>query len=879
MAAIDTGIGDPPGDAASPPAHRIHPIVKLDYGVRAVAHVGAGAVLLSVFIEHPPAPVVWGGIFFMSFLWAHLAYQVARRSRDTKRAELRNLLFDAFVVGGWSGLSGFNIWVTSVMFIGIGTANLSVGGPRFAWKTVGVFIVGSLLAALGFGFHLNLHASLLTQAMASICLALYCLVFGLQSHVQTRSAIRANREVKERNRLIGQQSLELEHARKVAELARSAAEEARQQAENANGIKSAFLANMSHELRTPLNAVIGYTEMIEEDLAERPDLGTALEDLGRVKGAARHLLGLINEVLDLSKIESDQIELNLEDFDLVELVDQLASTCQPLVLANGNRLDVSVAPGIRQVHSDATRVRQVLFNLVSNAAKFTRAGVITLKVSLDTDAQGRALMVFEVSDTGIGMTAAQLGRLFQPFVQAAADTTRKYGGTGLGLVISRRLCRLMGGDVTATSEAGQGSRFRATILAVGPEASARAQWAERKASIRPDAVPRPAALSTTPAAPDPVTATAQAAADERIRAVVQAAPMFLILWRAADDEILLAGPSSQRLFGYPSEKLVGLSLPRLYGAHSVDGQALRDALERDGVVSDFEVRFLRADGVEFWGRVSAHHLQYGGRTCLIAGVVDISDLRDAQAATVAASDAKSQLLSNVGHVMRTPLTDIIGYADLLIESAADPIDPPALVVEAGRIRESGLTLLGMINALLDHSALETGTIEMRIEPVELAPLVAEVRTVVRPMLARRGNHLTVPEFPALRVLADRTRLKQALLYLVSHADGGVTSSEIGLFIKPAAQGGLELMVRDTGAGMTPEALARALQPFDATSGRVAPALGDLGLNLAISRGLCERMGGVFTADATPGRGSRFTMRLPLALAPDAPTVTDDPKGN
>ena len=279
--------------------------------------------------------------------------------------------------------------------------------------------------------------------------------------------------------------------------------------------------------------------------------------------------------------------------------------------------------------------------------------------------------------------------------------------------------------------------------------------------------------------------------------------------------------------------------------------------------------------MEFWGRVSAHHLQYGGRTCLIAGVADISDLRDAQAATLAASDAKSQLLSNVGHVMRTPLTDIIGYADLLIESAADPVDPPALVVEAGRIRESGLTLLGMINALLDHSALETGTIEMRIEPVELTPLVAEVRTVVRPMLARRGNHLTVPEFPALRVLADRTRLKQALLYLVSHADSSVASSEIGLFIKPAAQGGLELMVRDTGAGMTPEALARALQPFDATLGRVAPALGDLGLNLAISRGLCERMGGVFTADATPGRGyaSRCGCHWPLRRTrPPSPTT-------
>ncbi|MEO6030936.1 MAG: ATP-binding protein [Burkholderiaceae bacterium] len=867
--ALDTGIDElAAGEAAAGP-RRIHPIVKLDYGVRAVAHVSTGAILLSVFIERPPVPAVWAGFFFTAFLWAHVAYQLSSRARDTKRAELRNLLFDAFVMGAWAALSGLNIWITTCLFVAINTANLSIGGLRFARTSVGMFIVGVAAAVFTFGFQWNLEASLLTQALTAASLALFNLVFGLQSHVQTRSAVRANREVKERNRLIERQSLELEHARKLAEMDRSAAEEARQQAENANGIKSAFLANMSHELRTPLNAVIGYTEMLEEDLADQPNMGTALDDLGRVKGAARHLLGLINEVLDLSKIEADKLELNLEDFDLAELVDQVASTCQPLVSGNANRLAVTVPAGLGQIHSDATRLRQVLFNLVSNAAKFSHSGVIRLNVTPDTDARGRPLMVFEVSDTGIGMTPEQLGKLFQPFVQAESNTTRRYGGTGLGLVISRRLCRLMGGDVTATSEAGKGSCFRATVLAVSPDASARAEWTERKAAVRPNDAP--AAAAAAPAAPAasiaPVSPAASAAADERIRAVVQAAPMFLILWRAADDVILLAGPSSQRLFGYPAEALTGLSMQRLYGAHSVNGEALRDALTRDGAVSDHELRFLRADGVEFWGRVSAHHLQYSGRTCLIAGVVDISDLRDAQTATAAASQAKSRFLSNVGHVMRTPLTDIIGYADLLIEAAADPVDPPDVVVEAGRIRESGLTLLGMIDALLDHAALETGDIEMQLEPVELEPLVAELRTAVRPMLARRANHLTVSEIPAVRVMADRTRLKQALLYLVSHANGNGRRSEIGLFIKPAIDGALDLMVRDIGAGMPFDTSTPAPQPLDATLGRVAPAIGDLGLNLSISRGLCERMGGTFIAERAPDKGSRFTVRLPLATVP------------
>jgi PAS domain S-box-containing protein len=869
MSAVDPA-ADTLADSGGPASkRRVHPIVKLDYGVRIVAHLSAGAVLWSVFVDRPPQTGVWAVFVFTTFLWAHAAYQLASRAGDTKRAELRNLLGDALIAGAWAAVMDFNVWILSCFFVTSGTANLSIGGLRFARNGVAAFIVGALIAGLVVGFDWQPEASLVTQVLTSLCLMLFNLAFGVQSYFQASSAIQANREVKQRNRLIEQQSLELEQARKAAELERYAAEEARQQAENANRTKSAFLANMSHELRTPLNAVIGYTEMLEEDLAHHPGMAPALGDLGRVKGAARHLLGLINDVLDLSKIEADKVELNLEDFELAELVDQVVSTCQPLVSANGNRLELTVPGKLGRIRSDATRLRQVLFNLVSNAAKFTHAGVIRLNVASDTDAQGRRLMVFEVSDTGIGMTPAQMARLFQAFVQADADTTRKYGGTGLGLVISRNLCRLMGGDITVTSEAAKGSCFRATVLAAGRDASARDEWVERKAAAQPDGPPVRPAATLAPAA-----LAAQAAADERIRSLVQAAPMFLILWRAADDEILLAGPSSQRLFGYPPEKVVGLSLQRLYGAHSVDGEALRDALTRNGEVSDHEVRFLRANGVEFWGRVSAHHLQYGGRTCLIAGVVDISDLRDAQSATAAASAAKSRFLSNVSHVMRTPLTDIIGYADLLIETAADKGNPPGLVVEAGHIRVSGLTLLGMIDTLLDHSAMETGELELHVEPVDLVPLVAEVRVAASPMTAPRGNSLIVPEVPAVQLVADRIRLKQVLLYLVSQANGSNRSSEIGLFIKPAADGFVELMVRDNGPGMTREELARALQPFDATLGPVAPAVGDLGLDLSLSRGLCERMGGVFIAESAPGRGSRFTVRLPLATTQAVATGTE-----
>jgi PAS domain S-box-containing protein len=478
-------------------------------------------------------------------------------------------------------------------------------------------------------------------------------------------------------------------------------------------------------------------------------------------------------------------------------------------------------------------------------------------------------VAFEVADTGIGMSAEQIGRLFQPFVQAEADTTSKYGGTGLGLAISRRLCRMMGGDVTVTSEVAHGSRFRATVLreALTEQERASAQWAERKAA----ALARDASGATPP----PQAGTDSSVHDdERVRAVVQAAPMFLILWRAADDTILLAGPSCHQLFGYHPQQLVGLSMPSLYGAHSVDGQGLSEALRRDGRVSDYEVRFLRADGSEFWGRVSAHNLQYGGRACLIAGVTDISDLHQAQAATEAASAAKTRFVSNMGHAMRTPLTDIIGYADLLVESTGEHAvaDTPDLSLAAGRIRESGLALLGMIDTVLDHANLEAGALPMQIEPVALAGVVDEVCTAARPRTRHRGNSLSADAVADVQVLADRTRLKQLLLALVSHANGGAGDRlTILLFVRPPADGWVEVQVRDNGRGMSADELQRALAPFHNTQGRIAPATGDVGLDLALARGLCEAMGGRFTAESEPGRGSRFSVFLSLA-SPTHPSL-------
>ena len=219
--------------------------------------------------------------------------------------------------------------------------------------------------------------------------------------------------------------------------------------------KSQFLASMSHELRTPLNAIIGVSEMLRED-AEAAQGDT--EPLDRVLGAARHLLSLINDVLDLSKIEAGRMELHLESFALVPLIEEVVRTVEPLTNKSANRLTLECEAGIGSMHADQMRLRQALLNLISNANKFTEKGSITVAVRRGRH-NGREWITLSVADTGIGMTAEQMGRLFQEFSQASAATASKYGGTGLGLTISRRFCEMMGGDIEVASEPGRGSTF------------------------------------------------------------------------------------------------------------------------------------------------------------------------------------------------------------------------------------------------------------------------------------------------------------------------------------------------------------------------------------------------------------------------------------
>ena len=289
---------------------------------------------------------------------------------------------------------------------------------------------------------------------------------------------RQAREIRELN-----SSLELEVERRTAQLKKAIedAHAARAAADSASQAKSRFLANMSHELRTPLNAVIGYSELLEEEANEK-GLQESLPDIKKIRSAAGYLLDLINRVLDLSRIEAGKLDVSLNVFELETVVRDAAQTAWPLIRQNNNTLDLSVAADCGSIFSDATKIRQCLLNLLSNAARFTRNGRIEVDVRRADDT-----VLIYVSDTGVGMSAGQVERLFQPFTQVHADG--HFGGTGLGLAITRRLCRLLGGEVTVESQPGRGSRFEITL----PVAAERSSPAESE-------VVRHSAIAAAPAA-------------------------------------------------------------------------------------------------------------------------------------------------------------------------------------------------------------------------------------------------------------------------------------------------------------------------------------------------------------------------------------------
>lgn len=256
----------------------------------------------------------------------------------------------------------------------------------------------------------------------------------------------------------------LEKSEKVMKSQKEDLEIAMDKAQSANKAKSDFLAKMSHELRTPLNAIIGYSEMLIEE-AEDDGLDVYAEDLTKINSSGEHLLTLINDILDLSKIEAGKMELHIEEFSFSALLKQIEATAKPLVEKNNNKLIVDSKIKDIKLKNDQTKLRQILFNMLSNAAKFTKEGKITMLIK-ETDNKN---LRFDIIDTGIGMNEEQLVNVFEEFTQAESSTSKDYGGTGLGLPISKKMAEMMGGRIDAKSEVGKGTTFSITIPVVVTE--------------------------------------------------------------------------------------------------------------------------------------------------------------------------------------------------------------------------------------------------------------------------------------------------------------------------------------------------------------------------------------------------------------------------
>lgn len=433
--------------------------VLLAAGISAMHYIGMAAMVIGITYNYTyvAASIVIALIASIAALWLSLYFR-----REGSRVDGWKKLGSGLIMGG--AIAGMHYVGMVAASFHVDESRTSSLGMVLDQKWLAYLISGGTLYTLG----LSLLGMFISKRF---------------SHKDSEIMAKTN-EIHKMNQELRQMNENLEElvAERTAQL-----EQARDEAIMANRIKSQFLANMSHELRTPLNAIIGYSEMLEEEASEIGE-PTFAEDLAKISKSGKHLLSLINDILDISKIEAGKMEVYVETFELADLVADVTSTVRPLVEGNGNRLETRSAQG--EMTTDMTKLRQILFNLLSNAGKFTKDGIVECEAKPEAR-DGRAGYSFRVRDTGIGMTSDQVDKLFQPFTQADASTTRQYGGTGLGLAISRSFCQLLGGEIDVVSAPGAGSAFTFWLPADHPATG----QPERPAQEAPPSATRPTADS------------------------------------------------------------------------------------------------------------------------------------------------------------------------------------------------------------------------------------------------------------------------------------------------------------------------------------------------------------------------------------------------
>jgi signal transduction histidine kinase/CheY-like chemotaxis protein len=491
----------PRAGPVAPADRRVHPLVGVDYPIRIAGHVIFMMCVGPLLVARDTPARVGVLALLQGLAWPHLANVIATRSRTPRPRSCATCTWTGFMLGAWSAYVHFNPWTTILYTSALLLAFSAWGGARLALRAFAAAVVGrGWRSARWSGFHFDPSGPPLTAALAVCGIVIYSTVFGLRSHAQAKGLVASRRVSVEQSRHI------LETNRLLA-LARDESAAAQERAEEANRAKSMFLANMSHELRTPLNAIIGYAEMLQEEAAELTPAqieGRPAEDQRRGK----HLLGLINDVLDVSKIEAGKMELVREPFDVALVVREATSTAARVVEQQGNTLVVQCADDVGTMVGDATKVRQILLNLLSNAGKFTQRGTVTLDVERREYPGRGPWIVARVRDSGVGMSAEQQSRLFQAFSQVDAAPTRRHGGTGLGLALSRRFARLMGGDIEVASEPGVGSTFTVRLPLQPTQQLLDAAVGDARMDTRTFPVFRPPRTAEMPVEPEAIAALA-----------------------------------------------------------------------------------------------------------------------------------------------------------------------------------------------------------------------------------------------------------------------------------------------------------------------------------------------------------------------------------